>query len=77
MATTEIVLTQRQREVARGLAHGWNAEEVGRDLGISARTVKAHCDNMRRILGVPKARLIPAAIRAKMNIDPLDPRFIQ
>ena len=64
-------ITERQRQVVELLAHGLSNDEVGRRLGISPRTVKAHCDALRRKLGVPRRRQIPAAFRALTGEDPL------
>ena len=58
------VLTERQRQVARALERGLGEEEIAAELGISARTVKAHCDSLRRKLDVAKRRQIVAAFRA-------------
>ena len=57
------VLTERQRQVARALERGLSNEEIAAELGIAPRTVKAHCDSLRRTLGVPKRRLIVPAYR--------------
>ena len=56
-------LTERQRQVARALERGLSNEEIARELGIAPRTVKAHCDNLRRKLGVGKRRQIVPAFR--------------
>ena len=64
-------LTQRQLEVVGLIALGCSNEEVGRRLGISARTAKAHCDALRLKLGVPRRRQIPAAFRTLTGEDPL------
>src|ERR671923_213773 len=40
-------LTERQRQVASGVARGLTNDEIGAELGISPRTVKAHCDTLR------------------------------
>jgi DNA-binding CsgD family transcriptional regulator len=53
--------------VAAGLTGG----EIARELEISPRTVRMHCDALRVKLGVPKRRLIPAAYRAITGDDPL------
>jgi DNA-binding NarL/FixJ family response regulator len=58
------VLTERQRQVACALERGLSTEEIAAELGIAPRTVKAHCDTLRRTLGVPKRRLIVPAYRA-------------
>ena len=64
-------LTQRQLQVVGLIAAGCSNEEVGRRLGISARTAKAHCDALRLKLGVPRRRQIPAAYRTLTGEDPL------
>ncbi len=64
-------LTTRQRQVVELIAAGCSNEEIGCQLGISARTVKAHCDVLRQKLGVSRRRHIPAAYRALTGDDPL------
>lgn len=66
-------ITERQRQVVELIAAGCSNEEVGRRLGISARTAKAHADVLRRKLGVARRRQIPAAYRAITGEDPLAP----
>ena len=67
------VITDRQRQVIELIAAGCSNEEVGRRLGISPRTAKAHADVLRRKLGVARRRQIPAAYRALTGDDPLAP----
>jgi DNA-binding CsgD family transcriptional regulator len=64
-------LTPRQLQVVELIALGCSNEEVGRRLGISPRTAKAHCDALRSKLGVPRRRQIPAAFRTLTGQDPL------
>jgi ATP/maltotriose-dependent transcriptional regulator MalT len=64
-------ITDRQRQVVELIAAGLSNEEVGRRLGISTRTAKAHSDVLRRKLGVTRRRQIPAAYRAATGDDPL------
>ena len=64
-------LTTRQRQVVELIAAGCSNEEIGGRLGISPRTVKAHCDVLRQKLGVSRRRHIPAAYRALTGDDPL------
>ncbi|MBD5804938.1 Response regulator protein TmoT [Azoarcus sp. Aa7] len=45
-------LTEREREIARNLAEGLSAPQIGARLGISARTVEAHRANLFRKLDV-------------------------
>jgi LuxR family transcriptional regulator, maltose regulon positive regulatory protein len=64
-------LTERQRQVVELIAAGCSNEEIGDRLGISSRTVKAHCDVLRHKLGVTRRRHLPAAYRALTGEDPL------
>ena len=64
-------ITPRQREVIQLIAAGMSNEELGRELGISARTAKAHCDVLRQKLGVSRRRQIPLAYRVLTGDDPL------
>ena len=64
-------ITDRQREVIALIAAGCSNEEVGERLGISPRTVKAHCDTLRQKLGVSRRRHIPLAYRSQTGDDPL------
>ncbi len=57
------------------IAQGLSNEEVGVELGISARTAKSHCDALRQKLGVPRRRQIPVAFRLLTGEDPLAPRL--
>jgi DNA-binding CsgD family transcriptional regulator len=66
-----LALTERQTEVVGLIAFGCSNEEIGLRLGISPRTVKAHCDVLRQKLGVPRRRQIPAAFRMLTGEDPL------
>jgi DNA-binding CsgD family transcriptional regulator len=67
----ESELTARQRQVVALIAAGCSNDELGRRLGISPRTAKAHCDVLRRKLGVSRRRHIPAAYRLLTGRDPL------
>ncbi len=64
-------ITARQKQVIQLIAAGRSNEEVGRELGISPRTAKAHCDTLRLKLGVPRRRQIPFAYRILTGEDPL------
>jgi LuxR family maltose regulon positive regulatory protein len=64
-------LTERQRQVVELIALGCSNDEVALRLGISSRTVKAHCDVLRHKLGVPRRRQIPAAFKTLTGQDPL------
>ena len=63
-------ITDRQRQVIQLIAAGRSNEEVGRELGISPRTAKAHCDTLRLKLGVKRRRQIPLAYRLQTGDDP-------
>jgi DNA-binding CsgD family transcriptional regulator len=67
-----ITFTRRQLQVVELIAAGCSNEEIGRRLGLSARTAKAHSDALRKKLGVAKKRQIPAAYRLRTGRDPLD-----
>lgn len=64
-------ITERQRQVVALIAQGCSNDEVGRRLGISPRTAKAHSDVLRMKLGVSRRRYIPGAFRALTGVDPL------
>jgi DNA-binding CsgD family transcriptional regulator len=64
-------ITERQREVIALIAAGCSNDEVAARLGISPRTVKAHCDALRQKLGVKRRRQIPIAYRLVTGEDPL------
>lgn len=66
-----VTITERQREVVVLIAAGCSNDEVGERLGISPRTVKAHCDVLRQKLGVARRRQIPVAYRTLTGDDPL------
>ena len=77
-ATVERVpsITPRQRDVIVLIAAGCSNEEVSERLGISPRTVKAHCDVLRQKLGVKRRRQIPIAFRILTGEDPLSAGFL-
>ena len=64
-------ITARQKQVIQLIAAGRSNEEVGRELGISPRTAKAHCDTLRLKVGVRRRRQIPLAYRILTGDDPL------
>jgi DNA-binding CsgD family transcriptional regulator len=66
-----LAITDRQRQVIELIAAGCSNAEVGRRLGISPRTAKAHCDVLRHKLGVARRRQIPVAYRSQTGEDPL------
>jgi DNA-binding CsgD family transcriptional regulator len=67
---TSPAITDRQRQIVALIAAGCSNQEVGRHLGISARTAKAHCDTLRRKLGVERRRQIPGAYYRLTGNDP-------
>lgn len=68
-------ITERQRQVVQLIAAGCSNDEIGEQLGISARTAKAHTDVLRQKLGVERRRQIPAAYRSLTGDDPLAARL--
>jgi DNA-binding NarL/FixJ family response regulator len=59
------VLTGRQGDVLRLLARGLSNKEIGRELLVSERTVKAHVTAVFKSLGVVnRAQAVEAARRA-------------
>ena len=71
MESTNPRFTARQRQVVELIAAGCSNVEIGHRLGVSPRTAKAHCDVLRRKLGVLRRRQIPAAYRLVTGKDPL------
>ncbi len=69
--TNDLRLSGRQREVLSLLAMGFTAEEIGRELSISARTARAHTDVLRQKLGTARCRQLPEAYRRATGLDPL------
>ena len=70
LTRTSPAFTDRQRQIIALIAAGCSNEEVGRHLGITARTVKAHCDTLRQKLGVERRRYIPGAYYRLTGTDP-------
>src|SRR5919108_2406643 len=71
LTKTAPAITARQRQVVELIAMGLSNEEIGAQLGISPRTVKAHSDVLRQKLGVSRRRQIPVAYRLLTGVDPL------
>ena len=71
LTKTAPAITDRQRQVVELIAAGLSNEEIGEQLLISPRTVKAHCDVLRQKLGVSRRRQIPIAYRLLTGEDPL------
>jgi DNA-binding CsgD family transcriptional regulator len=63
----DLHLTPRQLEVIHLLSQGYDSSEIATELGITPRTVKVHCDAVRRELGVKSRGLIPNAYRAYLK----------
>jgi NarL family two-component system response regulator YdfI len=51
-ADDEVLLTERELEVLTAVARGERNKEIGRDLGVTERTIKAHLTNIYNKLGV-------------------------
>jgi DNA-binding CsgD family transcriptional regulator len=62
-ANDPLQLTPRQRDILDLLAEGLTAVETATVLGIAPRTVRAHCETLRRKLNVNRTRRLPAAYR--------------
>ena len=71
IATPPVGFTGRQVEIVELIAAGHSAVEIGSRLGISARTVRMHCEVLRAKLRVPRSRQIPVAFLLRTGIDPL------
>lgn len=69
-------ITDRQRTIVTLIAAGCSNDEVGRRLGISPRTVKAHSDALRQKLGVTRRSHIPSAYRLVTGDDPYVPSLV-
>jgi DNA-binding CsgD family transcriptional regulator len=67
----EVRFTERQQEVIQLIAEGCSNDEIAARMGVTARTAKAHCDNLRGKLGVNRRRYIPLAFRAATGQDPM------
>jgi two-component system, NarL family, nitrate/nitrite response regulator NarL len=66
-ARSSIPLTERQVEVLRLLDRGLSNKEIGRELGVSERTVKAHMTAIFKSLGVTgRAEAIERARRTAL-----------
>jgi DNA-binding CsgD family transcriptional regulator len=63
--------TPRQRQIIQLIASGDSNDEIAEQLGISERTVRAHCEALRRKLQCLRRRHIPFAYRQSTGADPL------
>ena len=68
---SEITFTARQRQVVELVAGGYSNQEIAVALGISERTVRAHCEVVRHKLGDVPRRMVPLAYRRAAGSDPL------
>jgi len=66
----ELDLTPRQTEALSLVTSGMTAAQIGRQLGISPRTARAHIDALKAKLGVTRARDVPIAYRRATGKDP-------
>jgi DNA-binding CsgD family transcriptional regulator len=67
LTDAELHLTDREREVLVLLARGLQLEEIGRELGIGAETVRTHVRNANERLGaVNRTHAVAIAIRKKL-----------
>jgi DNA-binding CsgD family transcriptional regulator len=57
-------LTARERDIARQLMAGGTSKEIGRELGISPRTVEGYRARLMRKLGVANQRQLVARLVA-------------
>lgn len=62
-------LTDRQRDVLDLLAEGHTNKEIGRQLGISAATVKSHIRGLRTTLGVSNRTSAAAFVSRVRSVD--------
>jgi two-component system, NarL family, response regulator YdfI len=67
LTSSVIDLTQREREVLEGVAHGERSKEIALRLGISERTVKAYLANIYEKLGVD-SRAAAIAVAAQRGL---------
>lgn len=67
-----VELSGRQREVLSLLSTGLTDAEMADQLGISARTARAHVEALKAKLGVDRRREIPGAFHRLTGLDPFD-----
>ncbi len=69
MDDSRVSFTRRQLQVVELIAEGRSNREIAAELGISPRTVRAHCDVLRAKLAA-RRREIPLAYRCLTGADP-------
>ncbi len=57
------ILSEREQQILRGVAAGWEDDRIGAELGISPATVEAHRKHIRQKLGVHNDRGLLAYAR--------------
>lgn len=57
------ILSEREQQILRGVAAGWEDDRIGTELGISPATVEAHRKHIRQKLGVHNDRGLLAYAR--------------
>jgi DNA-binding NarL/FixJ family response regulator len=68
-----IRLSRRQCQVMSLLAEGMTDEKIGENLGISARTARAHVEALKQKLGVTRRREVPGVFHRITGADPFSP----
>jgi DNA-binding CsgD family transcriptional regulator len=63
-------LTKREADIARQLLAGGTSKEIGRQLGISPRTVEGYRARLMRKLGVTNQRLLITRLLAGAVMAP-------
>jgi len=67
------ILSDRQREVLHWVAMGLTDQEIGAELGISARTVRMHCDALRWKFNVAHRRHLLPIYDRRVRSEPRPP----
>lgn len=66
-------LSKREKEVLKLISEGKTAKEIGKELGITNRTVQAHTANMLRSTGANNsAQLVAMWYQEKTDIETLN-----
>jgi DNA-binding NarL/FixJ family response regulator len=66
--STASALTQRERQILKLIVAGQSNKQIGRDLGISEKTVKSHCGRLFQRINVSDRT--QAAVWATKNLPP-------